>query len=320
MRSIYVIGNGFDLYHKLKTSYCDFYTFLKSNDNKFPSISNWSILELLNQLETSGIDLWTNIEEAFGETDFSELVTFYNFSDDDLDERESDRQSERAYYLGEDLEELGNKRFYNAIAFAMNQWLEEAYHKCFPIKVYNELLNNVTDAFVNFNYTPTLEDTYKIPHENILHIHGQTHWEKYCEYKEQDYWRYPDAWLDYGYGVSSVKYRSKLNSDEALAFSRISNLYTEFKKTTRESRLEEFIGAMKFNSFVIIGHSLGDVDMPYFSLINNHLTANASITMFLYERDWKKEEEFKTKLEYFIPRHPISFIKYEDDDYEIIPD
>lgn len=319
MNSIYVIGNGFDLYHKLRTSYCDFYTFLKRNGNKFPSISNWSILELLNQLDTSGIDLWTNFEEALGETDFSGLVTFYNFSDgNDLNENEGDRQSELAYYLGEDLEELGNKRFYNAIAFAMNQWLEEAYHKCSPVSVYNELLNNVTDTFVNFNYTPTLEDTYKVPYENILHIHGQTHWESYCEYKEQDYWKYPDAWLNYGYGVSSIKYRSRLNSDEALAFSRISDLYTEFEKNIKEDCLKKFIGDTKFNSFVIIGHSLGDVDMPYFSIINKHLTDDAKITMFLHKLDWGNEEKFQKQLVSIMPKHSISFVKY--DDYGFVED
>lgn len=186
MKSIYVIGNGFDLYHKLKTSYKDFWCFLQNNIDKFPQISNWSILDLFYQLETGGIDLWTNFEEALGETNFSEFVTFYDFYDgSDLDEREGDRQTERAYYLGEDLEELTNKRFYNAIAFAMNQWLEKAYHKCFPVTIYNELLNNVTDTFITFNYTHTLEDIYQIPSESILHIHGQTHCEKYCnKYKE----------------------------------------------------------------------------------------------------------------------------------------
>lgn len=192
MKSIYVIGNGFDLYHKLKTSYKDFQFFLQNNIDKFPKISNWSILDLFSQLETGGIDLWTNFEEALGETDFSELVTFYDFyGGSDLDEREGDRQTEIARYLGEDLEELTNKRFYNAIAFAMNQWLEKVYHKCSPVTIYNKLLNNVTDTFITFNYTSTLEDIYQIPSESILHIHGQTHWESYCEYKEQYYWRYP---------------------------------------------------------------------------------------------------------------------------------
>lgn len=319
MKSIYVIGNGFDLYHKLKTSYCDFYAFLENNDNKFPSISNWSILELLNQLTASGIDLWTNFEEALGETDFSGLVTFYDFSDgDDLDEREGDRQTERSYYLGEDLEELGEKRFYNAISYAMNQWLEEAYHRCRSAEVYNELLNNTDDTFINFNYTPTLEDTYKIPERNILHIHGRTYRESCCNYDEYDYWKYPDAWLDYGYGEANLKYSNKLNSDEALAFSRISDLYTEFKKTIRADCLKDFMESAEFDSMKIIGHSLGEVDMPYFSIINQHLTADAEIIVFLHERDWGKEEKFKEQLMSTMPNHSISFLKY--DDYGFIGD
>lgn len=313
MKSIYVIGNGFDLYHKLKTSYYDFYTFLKNSDNKFPSISNWSILGLLYQLASDGLDLWAGFEEALGETDFSSLVTFYDFPDsNDLDEKEGDRQTERAYYLGEDLEELGDKRFYNAIAYAMNQWLEEAYHSCNPTKVFNELLNNSNDIFINFNYTATLEDTYKIPERNILHIHGRTYRESYCNYDEYDYWKYPDAWLDYGYGEANLKNRKKFNSDEALAFSRISDLYTEFKKPIRKDCLKNFIESKEFNSMKIIGHSLGEVDMPYFSIINQHLTADAEITMFLYERDWGKEGLFQKQLMSSMPNHSISFMKYDD--------
>ena len=316
MKSIYVIGNGFDLYHKLKTSYTDFYVFLRDNITKFPPISNWSILDLLNQLESDGIDLWRNFEEALGETNFSSFVTFYGFPDsNDLDEKEGDRQTERAYYLGEDLEELGGKRFYNAIAYAMNQWLENAYHHCQPAEVYNELLNNSDDIFINFNYTPTLEDSYEIPDKNIIHIHGRTYWNQYCKYDEYNYWKYPEAWLDYGYGEANLKYSNKLNSDEALAFSRISDLYTEFKKTIREDSLKHFINGQNFNSIKIIGHSLADVDMPYFSIINKHLTDDAKITMFLYERDWKNEEAFQKQLINIMPKHSISFVKYDDDGF-----
>lgn len=174
MNSIYVIGNGFDLYHKLKTSYKDFHCFLLHNIDKFPPIGNWSILDLFYQLQSGGTDLWANFEESLGETDFSEFVTFYDFHDSrKLNEKDGDRQTEKAYYLGEDLEELCEKRFYNAISYAMNQWLNDAYHSCPPANTYKQLICNEDDIFINFNYTPTLEDTYKIPSRNILHIHGQ---------------------------------------------------------------------------------------------------------------------------------------------------
>ena len=316
MKSIYIIGNGFDLYHGLKTSYRDFLFFLQNNIPKFPSISNWSILDLLNQLDSEGIDLWTNFEEALGETDFSGLVTFYDFPDsNDLDEKEGDRQTERAFYLGEDLEELNEKRFYNAIAYAMNQWLEKAYHHCQPVAVYNELLNNSNDTFINFNYTSTLEDSYKIPAMHIIHIHGRTHQAQYCKYGEYSYWRYPDAWLDFGYRKTYVKHCNRLNLDEAIAFSHISELYTEFKKTIMKDCLEHFIKDLKFNSMKIIGHSLGNVDMPYFSLINKHLTEDAKITVFLYERDWGKEETFRKQLMHIMQKHSILFLKYDDDGF-----
>ena len=63
MCTLYIVGNGFDRYHDLPTSYSNFYTFLKNNGKD----------TFIRQLETyfgSSIngksDLWSDLEVALG--------------------------------------------------------------------------------------------------------------------------------------------------------------------------------------------------------------------------------------------------------------
>ena len=57
---------------------------------------------------------------------------------------------------------------------------------------------------------------------------------------------------------------------------------------------------------------MGVVDMSYFSIINQHLTASAKIIIYLYKKDVKQKIRFKEQLEYYMPKRPISFIEYDD--------
>ena len=67
--SLYIIGNGFDLAHGMKTSWQDFYDWLKSNGYN-PLIT---FCENNFSLET---DLWQDFEKALGEYDLNSIFDY----------------------------------------------------------------------------------------------------------------------------------------------------------------------------------------------------------------------------------------------------
>lgn len=76
--SLYIIGTGFDLAHVMKTSWQDFYNWLKSNGHN-PLIT---FCENNFSLKT---DLWQDFEKALGEYDLNSIFD-YCTEDIEIDE------------------------------------------------------------------------------------------------------------------------------------------------------------------------------------------------------------------------------------------
>lgn len=76
--SLYIIGNGFDLAHGMKTSWPDFHNWLKSNSHS----SLITFCENNFSLET---DLWQDFEKTLGEYDLNSIFD-YCTEDIEIDE------------------------------------------------------------------------------------------------------------------------------------------------------------------------------------------------------------------------------------------
>ena len=63
-KTLFVIGNGFDLYHGVQSRYEDFHKWLIEN-------RGWSRFESIEQ-HFRGVDLWSNLEENLGTFDSEE--------------------------------------------------------------------------------------------------------------------------------------------------------------------------------------------------------------------------------------------------------
>ena len=63
-REFYIIGNGFDLYHGLTTSYADFCQYVKENDKAL-----YEFLERYVYFESDKDGLWNNFEQNLGTFD-----------------------------------------------------------------------------------------------------------------------------------------------------------------------------------------------------------------------------------------------------------
>ena len=159
MKNFYIIGNGFDLHHDINCSYSNFRAWLDKHDRSF----------LLKMDEIYGCcdgDWWCDFENNLGEIDvmeYAQRVAFENgvdLSSDHCDSMWSDAQIEVENEMG---------GLYNALQGYFEEWVAQLNAPNPQKRVYMETQDA---AFLNFNYTQTLEDLYHLKPENVLHIHG----------------------------------------------------------------------------------------------------------------------------------------------------
>lgn len=182
---LFIIGNGFDLAHGMKTKFSHFRDYLikgypnvcdgplclpecyTSPDGQYlpkKDVAVRILFKLLEDLDfnSGGEDeIWANFEEALGKFDYAELFDFF-----DYDEEHPFHHGYNCEDLAEDLR-VTVLQVYNLFS----EWVNEIDYK-HSKSVYSYLINK-DDLFLSFNYTHTLEEIYKIPDNRICHIHGQ---------------------------------------------------------------------------------------------------------------------------------------------------
>lgn len=184
MNSLFVVGNGFDLAHGIKTSYEDFHQYLKDNypDAHFNgyaapeatmmpdgSISYEDVdvvgflMEIITMAEPSG-EKWSDLETSLGLLDLDEYLD--NWTEDEDDENEW-----HEVYRNQDLAAcLVGAVLKITDYFA--EWIDTIeIENISPKSDFEKLINKESDLFLTFNYTKTLEMLYQV--KQVCHIHGE---------------------------------------------------------------------------------------------------------------------------------------------------
>lgn len=168
-----IIGNGFDLYHGLSTSYSDYHDWLLDHDERvvadFESF-DYATECLLHESSIScksssmeeGDRRWSSLEESLG-IEWDDLC--YETLEHTRPDLSEDNPGWDDFWVElqvrlEYLKKLTRDRF--------REWVESIdVSKAKPVL---ELPD--TASFITFNYTPTLEYVYGVLPDRILHIHG----------------------------------------------------------------------------------------------------------------------------------------------------
>lgn len=221
---LFIIGNGFDIAHDLKTSYLYFKKFVYQQaygkDKLLESLQSesaiklylerldYQILEDIDdvsipeiQMAPDGGDLYADDEELYkllyqlmGQitetekfwSDFEEKLADFDkisITTTDITDKEGDLDGSK---MANNANELGvtlAKYVSYSLEKLFKLWIEETYSewKDRILTKDNELkskllkdtvLKNPDAIFINFNYTKTLEDLYKISEEQVFHLHG----------------------------------------------------------------------------------------------------------------------------------------------------
>ncbi|MBR0091199.1 MAG: bacteriophage abortive infection AbiH family protein, partial [Lachnospiraceae bacterium] len=150
------------------------------------------------------------------------------------------------------------------------------------------------DLFLTFNYTPTLERVYGILMVNILHIHGGV--SPYCQVEPIIGHGNTDSlekWLKWKH-----EYDDAFNEGGSAKCTAIMNFY---RRTLKDTDKQIMRHAAFFNrldvvdEIVVIGHSFGEVDFPYFKRIVEVTGVNTPWLILYYLDHEKNDMETRAK-------------------------
>lgn len=264
---LYLIGNGFDIAHDLPSCYKCFCEFMRNHHpNDYERMGRW--------FDNNPAQLWSDYENMLAKLKIEFLVE----RNVDTWVKLENYQIENAF----DTEFSGLKSHFHEWVLATLTGLKTS--NVFDLKP--------TDLYITFNYTNTLETVYGIGRHRILYIHGDTvnnvvmqpvvgHGVSEDEIeKEVDQCRPRIEKL-----VQEAVERQKVNVSWWEKSDEICNELKTFLKGLRkdveeimslESDFFDKIGERKdeITDVVILGHSLADVDAPYFKKIAGLLNTN----------------------------------------------
>lgn len=246
MKTLYVIGNGFDLYHGLKTSYKDFFGFLL----KYSTIDCDTRCKIICYLkDIYGEELWSRFEEALGNPNKDAISTLSNIN--------SKRYNGRRDKLIDKQNTLDG--IYSDIRFCFTEWINYIKKTSEqPTKMLN--LDNSDSIFLTFNYTDILESVYGINKNLICYIHDEDNGaidrtigdiqdvRKFifgCDIKQAEQYKDDEEIYSFVQGLSK-------NVNGCIKSKRWLNLISQLDGVER---------------IYTLGHSVSEVDYPYFEKI-----------------------------------------------------
>ena len=147
--TLYIIGNGFDLHHGLKTSYLNF----RDDYVKKKSSVLWNdLLDIYGEAPQNDNLWWKDFENMLGKVDYESLSKSCNGD-----------------ALG--FMKVGNL-MKGKLPPLFGKWIKDVDSQIDASKI--ELMDEVDadSMFFTFNYTLLLEKAYHVKDENVWHIHG----------------------------------------------------------------------------------------------------------------------------------------------------
>ncbi len=289
---LYIIGNGFDLHHRVPSSYTDFGRHVQSVDSNLHSLfdnyfsfeGNWADFE--KSLAHLDVDLILNGASTY-------LISYSAEDWSDAYHHDYQYEIDRIVSALSD----GLKRQFTQWACGL-----ETLN---PFSCQVPLLNLVLDAaYLSFNYTDTLQKLYGISPAQVLHIHNQA-----IDINSD---------LVLGHGVSPASIAS-LNAganleDQDVRVTEANELVDEyFSKTYKPtqkviSEHQTFFDSLFDTRCVcVLGHSLSEVDWPYFALIAQKTRLSSPKWIVSYYHETQISSMKKAFAQFGVPATNVKF-------------
>lgn len=292
---LYIIGNGFDLAHGIRSRYRDFENFVADTDSRLHTIISkyfdpdffWSDLEAalasldVDTLEDEASDFFV----SYGAEDWSDACHHdYSYEIDQVVNLLSKTLKSRftEWVLQLQIPAPGNVRKYNIDRSA---------------------------TFLNFNYTPTLTTLYGIAPAQVLHIHN-------AALDPGDGlilghgWQRPDRWASHS-PEEMEQIDSRVLEGESLIADYFQRTFKPTDQIIEQHRL--FFDALKgLQSVYVAGHSMAKVDFKYFQAIAQTITISQVPWTVSYHSDADIERCSSTFASLGISRDLVQFRRLDD--------
>ena len=286
-KTLYIIGNGFDLAHEIKSSYSDFWKQYRGSFEKF--------------LPGCGC-YWNDLETALGLIKESSVLNVC------MEDREFD--SDHSLSSASIIEDLPEYEFNPAIKVFLEEFADwvrniDVYEK-YGIDSEEDKLPYILDKnglFLSFNYTETLEEIYKIPDEQICHIHG------FRENSSDN--------LIIGHNNIRIPTRTddKKNEDPTYIYyakKSIIEIVNTLKKEHYKHIKNNFAFFSKLkdvDKIIVLGHSMGKIDYPYFEEIIS--IVGKKVAWYIYDHNGENELNIVKFIKEFKPNTVYRIIIYK---------
>jgi hypothetical protein len=320
MRTLYILGNGFDLHHGLDTRYQHFCFFLQdTNKELYESLITYFGLPDLDRTNPLCFadPQWKYFEEALSKLDTDSVMDRYSDYAADIGSPDfSDRE------WGAYAREIG--WFVDKITKGLFESFRQFIRSVnYPESIENKRVELVSDSlYLNFNYTTTLERYNGILQSSILYLHGKAEDEAHlvlghgvapsnfvtkeqepptdCTEEVYELWR---EWMSDQFDYSTELAREELNS----YFS------DTFKDTDRviKSNAALFQSLTAVEQVVILGHSLNDVDLPYIEYIAGKVHPDSIWYCSYYEAE-EKDHHWYTLTGLGVHPHKLQLLQLTD--------
>lgn len=279
-KTLYVLGNGFDLMHGVQSRYSDFRDSMGKHNE---------VRQTLEEYFKVG-DMWANLEEALAHFDLDRMCNSYAM----------DAMLDLMDAYGED---AGAAEYYSAVEYAIEPLRIISTELPRKFRRWVETLEIGTDErpllklfgtgkgkVFNFNYTEFPEIMYQIQPENICYIHGCRKKIKYKP-KEKLILGHLPGLSDDSYYVEEKKVwkrnpynRYLVETAQENAIQMAVQYDDSFTKKCSEiiKRKSDFFGSLNnIYNIVVIGHSLSQVDWDYFVKIKESLPKDKKVKWYI---------------------------------------
>ncbi len=255
---LYIIGNGFDIAHKLPTQYWDFRTYLEHVDYDFLHAfeTHYYIYPNMSD-DTKKKLLWNELETNLANIDEDIIIENATSVEMDLESGDVGIEDTLYEYFTDEYQ------YINKLAVYLKRWIRTIKIRDTLPKV-SQIDKLSQDLYISFNYTATLETVYGIPDSSVIHIHGSL----------RDYT--DDPVLGHGNlkrieAIDEKQRKAEEYFDEKeISICRVVKDYyrTTLKDVNRYMYNLQRIANKDISEIIVAGHSLAGIDMPYFSNID----------------------------------------------------
>lgn len=256
---LYIIGNGFDLHHGVLSSYKSFAIWLKRK--------NRELYDKLKIVCRVGY-LWKDFEGALP---YVNRDYFLGMGDILLPQGWTEDDGYAELFYAQDYVRGETVMLWEDILKWFRKWvLSISWHDECNLK---KLRLDDEARYITFNYTPFLETEYGIPAENILYIHGNRADKKHLPIighdgrdTFEDWYRSAPRYLKRYY-----KGKQSMLPEVEMMTGSVEEFYSLSEKPVEKILMENqtFIEDLYDVEYIyVLGHSLGNVDLPYFRVIN----------------------------------------------------